>query len=293
MSQWGRRVCSACGLDISADEFSRTQWARGVGVSRCMICIQEGIARDSNGFETARENNSSKIHVDINDIFAEGTFKYCAGGRYAGGHRTGQKCVAKWFKDDDEMNDEFFRVDREAVEHALRIITQWNNAEIVQNLTIRLNIPERWTIDGRECVVEPFIDDFTKFNSNTGWTNESRTTSVLQALSHYSYHVSSGQFLLCDLQGGLQRNTAVLTDPVVMSRKHRFGPTDLGPRGMSTFFHHHRCNKFCRSEWTKPRDKRDYFQATMGTSMESSREYARHSQRMNTICESDTDSDDY
>ena len=75
---------------------------RGVGVSRCMICIQEGIARDSNGFETARENNSSKIHVDINDIFAEGTFKYCAEGRYAGGHRTGQKCVAKWFKDDDE-----------------------------------------------------------------------------------------------------------------------------------------------------------------------------------------------
>lgn len=29
---------------------------------------------------------------------------------------------------------------------------------------------------------------------------------AMQALSHFSYHKSGGQFLLCDLQGGSYRN---------------------------------------------------------------------------------------
>ena len=298
MSQWGRRVCSACGLDISVDDFSRNQWAKGVGVSRCMLCVQEGVASDSNGFETARANNCTKIQVDLNQIFAQGTYKYCAEGRYAGGQRTGQKCVAKYFIHDDEMNDEFFSKDLDAVDQALRILTQWNHAEIVPGLTIRLNIPQIWKIDDVDCIVEPYIDGFTKFNSNTGWVNNNgEHTAILQALSHYSYHISSGQFTLCDIQGGCQRGTIVLTDPVVMSRKHRFGPTDLGPMGMSTFFHHHRCNSYCRSEWMKPRDQTGYYPRGKGTSMESEREYAQKSagyvQSMGTIYESDSDSDDY
>lgn len=294
MSQWGRRVCSACGHDISVDDFSRNQWAKGVGVSRCMICIQEGVASDSNGFETARENNCTKIQVDLNQIFAQGTFKYCAEGRYAGGQRTGQKCVAKYFIHDDEMNDEFFSKDLDAVDMALRIITQWNQAAIVPNLTIRLNMPQIWTINDVKCIVEPYIDGFTKFNSNTGWVGAGgNLTNILQALSHYSYHISSGQFVLCDIQGGHQRGAVVLTDPVVMSRKHRFGPTDLGPMGMSTFFHYHQCNSYCRREWTKPRDQTGYYKRGKGTSMESERDYVQHKsgyvQSMGTIYESDSD----
>jgi hypothetical protein len=299
MSQWGRRVCSACGYDISVDDFSRNQWAKGVGVSRCMICVQEGIASDSNGFETARENNCTKIEIDLCEIFAEGSFKYCAEGRYTGGQRTGQRCVAKWFKDgNDEMNDEFFSKDLDAVEQALRIITQWNHAEIVSGLTIRLNIPDKWTIRGTDCIVEPFIDDFTKFNSNTGWVNKNgNIMAILQALSHYSYHISSGQFVLCDLQGGISRGAVVLTDPVVMSRKQRFGPTDLGPRGMSSFFHHHHCNRYCRSEWTQPKDQTEYYPLRTGTFMESASDHKQHYsglcyvQNMDTIYESDSDED--
>jgi hypothetical protein len=33
----------------------------------------------------------------------------------------------------------------------------------------------------------------------------------MQALSHYSYHKSGGQLVLCDLQGGLTSQGAVLT----------------------------------------------------------------------------------
>ena len=42
-------------------------------------------------------------------------------------------------------------------------------------------------------------------------------TGDASPLSHYSYHVSNGAYLLCDLQGGVYKDGVVLTDPVVMS----------------------------------------------------------------------------
>lgn len=39
----------------------------------------------------------------------------------------------------------------------------------------------------------------------------------MQALSHYSYHVLNGEYLLCDLQGGINDDSVVLTDPVIHS----------------------------------------------------------------------------
>ena len=54
-----------------------------------------------------------------------------------------------------------------------------------------------------KCLIEPFIEKWEKFNSNTGW-NKSHLPwdKAMQALSHYSYHITNGQFLMCDLQGG-------------------------------------------------------------------------------------------
>lgn len=236
-----------------------------VGVSRCSECVGEGVERDSGGFKTVRSNNATRIEVDISTYDDEGTFRYCKYGRYTGGQRTGQRCVAKWFKNQSDS----FETDLEAVEQTTRIITSWNQS-MNAAVTIRINFPEVWTIDGIKCFVEPYIDNFFKINSNTGWTtsDDNESVDMLQALSHYSYHVSSGQFVLCDLQGGMYRDSIVLTDPVVLSRSQRFGPTDLGPRGMSTFFHHHCCNHFCQSNWTQPRDQTNYFRATASTTMQ-------------------------
>ena len=59
----------------------------------------------------------------------------------------------------------------------------------------------------------------------------------MQALSHYSYHVSSGQFVLCDLQGGIYSDGAIITDPVIISRSAgTYGPTDLGAGWHSELF---------------------------------------------------------
>ena len=47
--------------------------------------------------------------------------------------------------------------------------------------------------------------------------------------------------MLCDLQGGVYRDGAVLTDPVILSRNKLYGLTDLGPTGISSFFSRHVC----------------------------------------------------
>ena len=73
----------------------------------------------------------------------------------------------------------------------------------------------------------------------------------MQALSHFSYHHSNGECLLCDLQGGRYEDCFVLTDPVVMSRSRTYGVTDLGFAGISNFFAHHKCNRYCKASWKK------------------------------------------
>ena len=126
---------------------------------------------------------------------------------------------------------------------------------------------------GQKTLIEPFIECFQKFNSNVGSViNEADTggwPALMQALSHYSYHISGGKYALCDLQGGIwpDGGGVVLTDPVILSRTREFGVTDLGPEGISTFFARHKCNKFCKSEWTKPKETQIHFKPSLGTTM--------------------------
>jgi len=79
--------------------------------------------------------------------------------------------------------------------------------------------------------------------------------AAAQALSHFSYHVTAGELVLCDLQGGWSADRGfVLTDPVILSSngKRAYGPTDLSEAGISTFFARHKCNQFCKQHWRKP-----------------------------------------
>ena len=51
----------------------------------------------------------------------------------------------------------------------------------------------------------PALTDLYK-EINVSWT--------MQALSHYSYHFSDGERLVCDLQGGYYGDNYILTDPI-------------------------------------------------------------------------------
>jgi hypothetical protein len=267
---------------------------------------------DKNSSISTRENLSSHASIDQDNVFAEGAFRYVAKGEYTEGIRKGQVCVGKWFKSGIVYDEDMYEKDLKAVEQAVVIIQKFNDAKYLDKL-IRINVPQVFAriagdYKGSKLLVEPYVEDYQKFNSNSGWVPKEANpnspaswSQAMQALSHFSYHISSGQFLLCDLQGGIYSNGIALSDPVVLSANQRFGPTDLGPKGMSSFFARHQCNRFCRSEWTKPREQFASIPLSSGTSMVFTRSqthvpthYSRAAlNQPKYYQDDDSDSDDY
>jgi Alpha-kinase family len=104
------------------------------------------------------------------------------------------------------FENSFFKKEMEVIEAAINIIQQYNDGSFIDR-HIYLNQPGIWQIldgsrVGERCLVEPFISNFQKFNSNSGWRDLDGTAwnLVMQSISHFSYHVSGGNLLLCDLQ---------------------------------------------------------------------------------------------
>merc|ERR1711964_723301 len=77
---------------------------------------------------------------------------------------------------------------------------------------------------------------------------------LAEAFSHYSYHVTEGFLLVCNLQGyrgpppGQYGDKWNFTDPAIHSKTHRYGVelNDFGILGMIRFFESHTCNGICR-----------------------------------------------
>ena len=85
------------------------------------------------------------------------------------------------------------------------------------------------------------------------------------AFSHFTYDVTDGYLLVCDLQGidttnGKGEKILLLTDPAIHCQKHiRFGKTNLGLTGINRFFKKHVCNKYCSAlGLKKPGDEDDF-----------------------------------
>ncbi|KAF9111039.1 hypothetical protein BGX27_005474 [Mortierella sp. AM989] len=218
----------------------------------------------------SRRNNASRAVVDLLFEYARGTFKRVYQGEYVKGSRVGQPCVCKVFISGSVYEHSYFQHEMDVVRKATEIVRKFNELGLV-NKKIIVNQPEIWVSEGRDkelALIEPMIDNFEKFNSNSGWIQDTTVWGqVMQALAHFSYHQSGGQFTLCDLQGGVYSDGVVLTDPVVMSRNQRFGPTDLGGEGIESFFARHICNEFCRSSWSRPIRRTGFFRVTKGTTM--------------------------
>lgn len=273
------RVCVSCSRNLPRTSYTGNQWAKGEGLSRCAGCVHghDFDAADAAPSDSGRYNNASSALFDGNALlhpFASGAFRWVAKGKYTRGDRAGQAAVTKWFKTGTVFAEDYFTLDIKAVDKALEIVNRFNQLNIVSK-PIKINVPEVWTFDqasgkwaGSKTLTEPFIQNYEKFNSNSGWTDTTRQwAQVMQALSHFSYHVSGGMFVLCDIQGGIYQNEVVLSDPVILSRNRTYGVTDLGPQGISSFFSTHTCNSFCRPHWTLPANRIQHFQPRMGTTM--------------------------
>ena len=220
--------------------------------------------------QSVRQNLATKSVIDKSKAYATGGFKVVYKGKYTKGERSGQACVSKEFLTGQVFEDSYFDHELKVVERTLEIITKWNEGRFIDK-QVMLNQPTIWHFDSNNArnLVEPFIENFEKFNSNSGWVSKDGTPwcQVMQALSHFSYHQSGGQLLICDLQGGIYSKAVILTDPVVMSLTRCYGPTDLGPLGIDTFFARHTCNQFCRSHWKKPLRPQSHHPQQQGTSM--------------------------
>ena len=274
------RPCADCGRHLPRSSYTANQYAKGEGASRCVSCVHGHYSdTPSAHFSDSGRHNDSKhsqiAHEALSNPFAEGAFRWVAKGRYVSGPRAGQACVVKWFKTGAVFSDDYFALDTKAVDKALEFVNMFNQLNIV-NKTIKINVAQVWRFAedadadwvGQRVLCEPFIQNYQKFNSNSGWNDDSRAWGeAMQALSHFSYHASGGYYVLCDIQGGIYKHEVVLSDPVILSRKGEFGVTDLGPRGISSFFSQHTCNNFCRPNWTKPANPWQHFRPIPGTTM--------------------------
>jgi len=240
---------------------------------------------DSSKTSAAARTNltSNDILIDTNHKLGEGAFRECFGGTYQGGTRNQQEAACKRFKlKYSAMEQEFFAQDFKIAEKAIFLAECWNllcdrnRTILVSKGSVHSNY-----VDGRLYLVEPLIRDYQKFTSNSGWVGDRTDWAVrcMEAFTHFSYHKTGGQMVVCDIQGRYRHNWRKnskpisrfeLGDPAICSRRRIYGPTDLGEKGIESFFANHKCNEFCQSHWSKPRRPREWFPQTMGTSMASS-----------------------
>lgn len=209
------------------------------------------------------------------------------------------------------MEEEFFQADWSIADRAIDYAEEWNR---FASTTILVTRGDVWRIGNTKYLVEPLIRYFTKFTSNNGWIasedEEGWSVLAMEAFSHYTYHASGGQLIVCDLQGRYRNNSYnrsksrfELTDPAICSRQRTYGPTDLGEKGIESFFANHYCNRFCHADgnrWASPRSQRNWFVASSATSMMrstmSNMLQTSHSARFNAqlqpFYEDEDDSDD-
>lgn len=267
------RVCAACRCMKDRCEYSSSQWSQGLTRSRCYECVNNRNPVNVSNFNTARENLSESAGGF--SYWATGSYRIVEKGFYIGGQRNTQPCVRKYFQASyNRYSQDFYEADLKIIDRAIRIVAQFNYSEVMAGMqNILVNKPSIMrSPDGMFYLLEPFINRYEKFNSSTGWVSpkQDHWTLLMQALSHFSYHTSSGMFTLCDLQGGTNaRGQCILTDPVIHSQQRQFGVTDLGRAGIITFFANHECNEYCQHHWTRPRQTTQYYPLSSKTHMVS------------------------
>jgi hypothetical protein len=262
----------------------------------------------------ARTNlSSNNVDIHLKKKVGEGAFRIAYAGTYRGGTRNNQDAVCKRFKDEFRaLETEFFLSDFHIADKAIAYAEDWNRMCQLGEKILVTRGDVRKTSDGTGYLIEPFIRSFTKYTSNNGWIeddgNVGWVVEALEAFSHYTYHRSGGQMIVCDLQGryrhdrfSKKKSRFELTDPAICSRLRNYGPTDLGEKGIESFFANHSCNAYCHQDgnWARPRVARRWFSPSHNTSMLratatnllDTRNRARFTNTMQPIYD-DSDSDD-
>eukprot|EP00396_MALV-II-16_sp_LP-1_P000425 gene425-392_t len=222
-------------------------------------------------------NENRGEHVDFgNEVRWRGTHRDIYESVYKDGPDRGKPSVAKFFRDQSLFGEKDYIEAQETARRAGAIARDFQK-ELYKlgerDVSIKVNQCEPWEVDAgprakQICLVEPKLENFQKFNSNSGAANDD---PCMQALSHYSYHASGGAELLYELQGCVGTNdfggtTYTLSDVVFCPEAGPRGAHDMGKDGIRNFFGHHRCNKIC-AQWTTPAGATKIYEAKWATCM--------------------------
>jgi len=184
------------------------------------------------------------------------------------GIEKGTKVVMKKFIDipiweSGEWNDEI-----ECYEMAKYLSDKWNKRKYMTK-KLELYIPRKAVKKrglgnkvkvGEWVLVERYLEgEWQKWNSNNGYVHHN--TSPIHAFCHWTYHHSKGRLLFCDVQGVKTKNSYILSDPCIVTNwdpkikdsKPKYGLSDGGIQCITSFFLNHKCNKYCKKHWLKPK----------------------------------------
>jgi len=232
----------------------------------------------------ARTNlTSTNVSISSHEL-GEGAFRIAYAGTYIGGNRNNQEAACKRFKSKYKvLENEFFAYDFKVADRAIEYAEDWNGF-CDHGEEILVTRGDVMKMNGVKYLVEPLIRHFTKFTSNNGWIadedDEGWAVLAMEAFSHFTYHKSGGSLIVCDLQGryrydrfSKKRCRFELTDPAICSRQRLYGPTDMGEKGIESFFANHVCSAYCHTNgrWQRPRAAREWFPSSSQTSMMTSK----------------------
>lgn len=160
----------------------------------------------SRNLEAYANRNPENSGFVGNSEIGQGKYKVVTEGTY----ENGAPAADKFLKTGTTFSSECFLDDVRVAEAALPYVAGFHeyidgSTSFRGRVSIKVNMPQVWTqsdghLRGQRMLREPFIEDFQKFNSNSGAADMSAT--VAQAFSHYSFHASDGTELVCDVQGG-------------------------------------------------------------------------------------------
>lgn len=155
--------------------------------SRTHACKRQ--PRGAGKHPLAAVHKKERVAIVTNELYKKGTYWGLLRGEYVAGPRSGQKCVCKVMRSGDPEHDRLFDFHRQ---HTIRVhkqIRAFNDASIY-GLPVALNeaavyeLPEEAgpRLQGVKALVEPYLEPFVKFNSNTGWEAPSMPGGVAAAM---------------------------------------------------------------------------------------------------------------
>ncbi|XP_048576813.1 myosin heavy chain kinase C-like [Nematostella vectensis] len=99
---------------------------------------------------------------------------------------------------------------------------------------------------GEFAVMEPFLEgSYVKHSRNVPAGRPMTPRVTPQAFSHFTYDITGGQELVCDIQGVNNDYTdpQIHTNPLTS----RYGKGNFGPMGIHIFLKDHHCNSMCKA----------------------------------------------